>query len=244
MSRMGLFHGTEYRAEVGPGSHTIRGRVQYVDLCKNHRVQSQHSPRNFLQCSHHVRVVDVVQYEYTPDSYSIVHCTRTDRPKVHPDTSRFLFYAADIDLPTLRERLVHGELATVLATLGASVSLRGTAWWSRPWTHFSADPPSNASSLTLTMPCPPLVEVGEERVMVTLGMETSTLGTVAEEHGEQHSDGTDGDQADLERPWSTDDSSFGVGSGSDGSDVSEGDLDGAAAHSDSVNPAAPQPEPT
>jgi hypothetical protein len=80
--------------------------------------------------------------------------------------------------------------------------------------------------------------------MVTLGMETSTLGTVAEEHGEQHSDGTDGDQADLERPWSTDDSSFGVGSGSDGSDVSEGDLDGAAAHSDSVNPAAPQPEPT
>ncbi|GFZ43612.1 hypothetical protein JCM24511_01332 [Saitozyma sp. JCM 24511] len=169
------------------------------------------------------------------------------RAEVHPDTSRFLFVAAHIDVPTLRERLVPSRLSTILVTLGAPESLRGTAWWSRQWTHFSADPPSDASSLTLTMPCPPLVEVGDERVMVTLGMENPTLGTVVEhgeEHGEEHSDGTDGDQADLERPWSSDDSSFGVGTGSDGSAVSEGDLDGAAAHSDSENIAAPQPEST
>lgn len=62
---METFDGTEYRAEVSPGSHPIRVRVQYIDLSRNHRVQSQHSPRDFLQCPHSVRVLDILQNSYT-----------------------------------------------------------------------------------------------------------------------------------------------------------------------------------
>jgi hypothetical protein len=99
------------------------------------------------------------------------------------------------------------------------------------------------------MPCPPLVEVGDERVRVTLGLETletlntptSTLETMIEEHREEYLDGTnwtDGDQADLERPCSSDGSSLGGDGGSGSSAVAEVDLVGAVTYSDSEDTAA------